>query len=149
MKCADCNKNERELGSYCKECSNNKAKARRHIGPKGSAAWWARNKTNKITYLLVQEDGRFCKIGTSSNRHTLDKRIKQLQMGNPHELKLIMTCPYNIEYELHSHLIEDGLRYRGEWFFCGGTMLQHILNLFNEFRLNNVRNRPLAANGSS
>lgn len=74
------------------------------------------NKENeKFQYVYFISDGEYCKIGVTYN---LDKRLKQLQTGNPKELKIIHSIrtrhPYELENELHNIFRTKNTRY--EWF---------------------------------
>ena len=65
----------------------------------------------KITYFVT--DGTYIKIGLT-NKSALYKRIKQLQVGNPNHLFLLLTINGNYEQRFHEKYKE--YHYRGEWF---------------------------------
>jgi hypothetical protein len=54
-------------------------------------------------YVYIVSDGHFCKIGVANNN--VDRRIKDLQTGNPNKIVLLtsLLCknPYTIEKFLH------------------------------------------------
>jgi hypothetical protein len=56
------------------------------------------------------------KIGYSANP---EKRIKELQTGNPEKLELLLTIPGNRETEAAFHTYFDRARLEGEWFRLG------------------------------
>jgi hypothetical protein len=66
---------------------------------------------NSIVYFIT--DGTFTKIGVTTD---VDKRLKQLQTGNPNKLSvlLIIEGDYTIESLLHSHFYN--YKKSGEWF---------------------------------
>lgn len=68
------------------------------------------------------------KIGYAKN---IDKRIEQLQIGNPYELDVIIAIPGNINCEkiLHEHLQKYEIR--GEWFWPS----HYIYRLIRKFKI--------------
>lgn len=77
-----------------------------------------------FVYLLADEDNEFMKIGTTTK---LFSRIKDIQTGNPRELRIIglMKGGKKEEEELHERF--NRYRKRGEWFYYN----DEILNTFN------------------
>jgi len=69
---------------------------------------------------------KYVKIGYSCNPHD---RLKELQTGNPHKLKLIATIPglYNTEKELHS--VFSPFKMEGEWFRYTGSLKDCVLSI--------------------
>lgn len=72
----------------------------------------------KKTYVYLIKCEGFVKIG---NAHDPEKRMKDMQVGNPFELELIAKLPFEgkraahtYEMELHHRLRKH--RVRGEWF---------------------------------
>ncbi len=75
--------------------------------------------TGPVVYAITDGDGR-CKIGKAVD---IWKRIKQLQTGNPKQLRLAayLRCECEsqaIRAESASHKSLDGCRLHGEWFAC-------------------------------
>lgn len=67
-------------------------------------------------YIIRQGDTRLFKIGVSNNP---ERRLKNLQTGNPHDLKILkqFRCDvpaYGAERIIHAHLKD--MHARGEWF---------------------------------
>lgn len=75
-------------------------------------------------YLIRCQD--FVKIGFSNGTRT---RLSTLQMGNPHELKIIAVLPggEEMEKDLHRRFAEH--RHRGEWFRIEGALATYIERL--------------------
>jgi hypothetical protein len=72
-----------------------------------------------VVYAITDGDGR-CKIGKAVD---IKKRMKQLQTGNPKQLRLAayLRCgcaSLAIRAESASHRALDGCRLYGEWFKC-------------------------------
>ncbi len=68
-------------------------------------------------YIIRQGNTRLFKIGVSNNPQ---RRLKNLQTGNPHPLKVVLSVPcvgisaYEAEALIHRHLGKE--RVLGEWF---------------------------------
>lgn len=68
-------------------------------------------------YIIRQGTTRFFKIGVSNNPQN---RLKNLQTGNPHQLKLVFSVPchgisaYKAERIIHTYLHRDQVK--NEWF---------------------------------
>jgi hypothetical protein len=62
------------------------------------------------------------KIGYSDSFDGVELRLRSLQTGNPHHLRLLAVCPGSIEDEkqLHHDHAED--RLGGEWFWASKTL---------------------------
>ncbi len=74
-------------------------------------------------YIYFISDETAIKIGKSNDPL---KRLNQLQIGNPRDLKLLGTSPLLDEYELHEKFKDKLIR--GEWF----KICDDILNFCNE-----------------
>tara|TARA_R100001086_G_C11814309_1_gene252414 strand:+ start:42 stop:422 length:381 start_codon:yes stop_codon:yes gene_type:complete len=64
-------------------------------------------------YCIVAED-EFVKIGRTTN---VLQRLRNLQCGNPHELRLFCAVVGGAEVEAYLHERLKRFRYRGEWFY--------------------------------
>ena len=71
-------------------------------------------------WVYIISDGLYAKIGKTEN--TVENRVKQLQTGNPNQLKIIykIKChkglKANLETSLHNLFKEKNLHERDEWF---------------------------------
>ena len=76
-----------------------------------------------MTYLIT--DGLAYKIGITRDKEEFNnKRLRQLQNGNPRKLTLLLWSERDIELHVHHEFIED--RLIGEWF----SKSQEILDFF-------------------
>ena len=66
-----------------------------------------------MVYLITDRKNNKCKIGYSG---APEKRLLQLQTGNPFQLSLEKTIPGTIEEEFRIHKIFEFYRLEGEWF---------------------------------
>ena len=71
------------------------------------------------TYVYIIKADTFVKIGYSKNP---EKRLKEMQTGSPHDLKLIAKFPYETKEsaaakEKEFHLLFSAWHHRGEWFY--------------------------------
>jgi hypothetical protein len=77
--------------------------------------------------VYIISDGSRVKIGWSRNP---EKRLKQLQTGNPSKLKLLKV--YDVlrvkERYLHKSLMLYKTRHNGEWFDISATLIIDILD---------------------
>lgn len=96
-------------------------------------------------YFIQGENGGPIKIGVTDN---IDKRLKQMQTGNPEKL-ILLHLTYggrNLEEELHLKFSQ--YLYRGEWFNPAKEILEYIEELKirdeNEQRLLSIVELALA-----
>jgi hypothetical protein len=80
--------------------------------------WRSSNRTappskGEWCYLYIVEGGRGFKIGRTTNP---TKRLKGLQVGSDHPLKLVATAPIHATLETLIHERFAHLRIGGEWF---------------------------------
>lgn len=93
------------------------------------------NTLNQHIYLI--SDGEYCKIGMTSN---VSKRIKTLQIGNPHKLKLIFSILLRNETQNIESKIHDTFKFakqQGEWFKLHKSNIDSIIEFL---LLNNTIN---------
>jgi len=69
----------------------------------------------KDLYIIQSNVTGAIKIGRSKDVH---KRLKQLQTGSPHRLKILIHVPDkgHLESTLHNRLRDHQLKMTGEWF---------------------------------
>ena len=79
-----------------------------------------KNIKNNFVYIIRHGNQRIYKIGISDKP---EKRVKQLQTGNPYPLKIIFQTSIissihcrKVESVIHKYLKEKGHWMRGEWF---------------------------------
>ena len=75
-------------------------------------------QTEKICFVYFISDGSYIKIGVAEN---IQKRIKELQIGNPKKLFLVEYLEFNYKEqayfaEKHLHQMFAKERMSGEWF---------------------------------
>ena len=82
--------------------------------------WGPKNVQNNFVYIIRHGNQRIYKIGISDKP---EKRVKQLQTGNPYPLKIIFQTSIissihcrKVESVIHKYLKEKGHWIRGEWF---------------------------------
>ena len=77
----------------------------------------------EVYFLRERRKNGFIKIGSTTG---LPARIRTLQQGNPHELKIIATIPgcYNVEKTIRKNL--EAFKFRGEWFEPADEVLDYI-----------------------
>ena len=75
---------------------------------------------DQLIYIMRNGDTNMYKIGISKNSN---KRKKQLQTGNPNEIKVMFSCKIDpgikakdVELTIHHFLKENDKWIRGEWF---------------------------------
>lgn len=78
------------------------------------------------TYLLLQKDTGFVKIGKSNNPI---RRIKEVQMPN---VRLVGYLDYNCEHYLHDSFEKN--RIDGEWFLFKKKDLDTLIKFFSRFK---------------
>jgi hypothetical protein len=80
-------------------------------------------KKGDYLYFIQSDKSGMIKIGRSKHP---EKRLRQLQTGNSHKLKLIIALEGQgwREPDLHSHLKDWRIRSNGEWFHydCVGSI---------------------------
>lgn len=69
-------------------------------------------------YVYMMSAGNFIKIGHSANP---EKRVEQMQTGNPHEIEIIALLPFDSKKQAHNeekrlHFMLKKHNFRGEWF---------------------------------
>jgi len=70
---------------------------------------------NGCTYFILDAASNAVKIGHCKNVRSIALRMRDMQIGNPNELKCLgFTCSTTMEGWLHTFLEQDNLR--GEWF---------------------------------
>ena len=76
-------------------------------------------------YFILCSTQRMVKIGHTNN---MVKRLHQLQVGCPYELKVIKTMDgdYELEQELHKRF--DHYRVQGEWFVYSQEIKDYLNN---------------------
>jgi hypothetical protein len=74
---------------------------------------------NQKVYFI--SDGEFVKIGKSKNP---DKRLREMQTGNPHKLELILVMEIGEEWQYHD--LFRSYNFTREWFKIEGE-LAHFL----------------------
>jgi len=77
--------------------------------------------TQDVVYVIGWSEGGPMKVGITDK---IDKRIAQLQTGNPYKLKVFHTVPCDTrsessEIESWTHARLGGFRLHGEWFDIG------------------------------
>ena len=92
---------------------------------------------NKQKYIYAMQCNDFVKFGMS---HRPEFRIKELQIGNPYKIILLLAVPYNschlIEKQIHHYF--DGKRETGEWFRVDDAIRDFVKYLKNiEYELIN------------
>lgn len=87
-----------------------------------------------IVYLIKDIDLGLYKIGAT--KHTIDKRIKQLQTGNPSPIELIHTYYTNdhfkVERMLHNYYKDK--KYNNEWFQLDAEDVSNFINECNKYQ---------------
>lgn len=74
-----------------------------------------------VVYVIAEEGGAWCKIGISAS-NDINRRVRELQMGNPRRLAVVFTLQTEtaraIEKVAHSMLWRNhaGNKARSEWF---------------------------------
>ncbi len=78
-------------------------------------------------YFITDGQG-LVKIGRSVNPQ---KRLKELQTGNPHELFLIGICEDRCEQYYHGNYSDYRVRNNSEWFHIRGALADHLWNEYD------------------
>ncbi len=90
-------------------------------------------QNKQLIYIMRNGNTNLYKIGISQH---CNKRKKQLQTGNPNEIKLLYRCyidpeikAVNVETTIHQYLKENNKWIRGEWFRLTETEVYSIAKL--------------------
>ena len=77
------------------------------------------------TYIYFIKCGDFVKIGKAKD---VAARMKDLQIGNPYPLELLITIKEDFisEKDVHKFLIEKNQQHQGEWFYYGEEIISFI-----------------------
>ena len=81
-------------------------------------------------YCISDNEG-YCKIGYSEYPF---ERLRQLQTGNPKQLKMFAICSGDLQLETKFHLELQAFSTNGEWFHFNTESQEHIERLFYETR---------------
>jgi CTP:phosphocholine cytidylyltransferase-like protein len=83
-----------------------------------------------IIYFILDTNSNAVKIGYST-LNNLKKRIIQLQIGSPNELKIlgVIYGDRQTENQIHEHFSQ--YRIRGEWFAYNDEIIKYIDNSWN------------------
>ncbi len=76
-----------------------------------------------MIYVIVNNSKTFCKIGYSNNPN---KRLVELQTGNPEKLLLIRTYKGIKALEKHIHFKYKHLNVKNEWFKYSKELLEDL-----------------------
>lgn len=86
---------------------------------------------NGCIYCIGPSDARVVKIGWSQDP---EKRLRELQTGNPDRLEIHAIFPASQSVERGLHDLFKDLAVRGEWFLNeGGEVVSVIKGLLNQF----------------
>lgn len=85
----------------------------------------AKSEREGTLYLIEAEDAGAIKVGFTSL--PVEKRLRDLQTGCPHNLILLATTPglKSTERAIHAEL--EPYRVRGEWFDANALPVQHLV----------------------
>lgn len=77
-----------------------------------------------IYFIQEKNDKEFVKIGVTTLR--MDRRLTNLQVGNPRELEIVLVLKgmYDLEHKLHRYFSDEHVR--GEWFRCSPRLQAFI-----------------------
>jgi len=79
------------------------------------------DKLSQQVYFI--SDGQYVKIGLAKDSY---QRLKQLQVANPKDLKLIGVCYGTIRFEKELHRRFESSHVRGEWFEITGELVDFL-----------------------
>lgn len=82
-----------------------------------------------MIYFLLDEPSNAVKVGYSGNKKSLIDRISKLQIGNPHDLKLLFAIPGDRALEKSIHRVLAKYRIRGEWFVCSRFVISTLIKI--------------------
>lgn len=86
------------------------------------------NSSGNIVYFIKSSDA--IKIGTTNGN--ANKRLKELQTGNPENLILIGQCNGGVETEAMLHRVLGSYHKRGEWFRADPDLISIIELIINK-----------------
>lgn len=89
---------------------------------------------------IISNEQNYIKVGVSKNP---ERRIKQLQTGNEHQLSLLFKEEFNcsrnhllkIEKELHKKLKQMTTKSIGEWFLLDKCKIDNVKNIITFYRI--------------
>lgn len=85
-----------------------------------------------MIYVILNSSKTFCKIGYSNNPN---KRLVELQTGNPEELVLIRTYEGIKALEKHIHFRYKHLNVKNEWFKYSIELLEDLDKNFKNINI--------------
>lgn len=85
-----------------------------------------------MIYVILNSSKTFCKIGYSNNPN---KRLVELQTGNPEELILIRTYEGIKALEKHIHFRYKHLNVKNEWFKYSVELLEDLDKNFKNIEI--------------
>lgn len=80
-----------------------------------------------MIYFIQASSTPYVKIGFTKD---VEKRRRNLQSENPHELKILGVCDGDRSVERHYHSVFKKLHIRGEWFQIGPELQKFLENRF-------------------
>lgn len=80
-----------------------------------------------MVYFIHATPTPYIKIGFTDD---IDKRTRNLQSENPHELKLIGICEGDRRVERHYHSVFQKFHVRGDWFHLGPELKNFLETRF-------------------
>jgi hypothetical protein len=85
-----------------------------------------------MIYVIVNNSNTCCKIGYSKNPN---KRLIELQTGNPEKLSLLRTYNGFIALEKHIYLRYKHLKIHNEWFIYSNNLLKDLDENFSNIKI--------------
>jgi hypothetical protein len=85
-----------------------------------------------MIYLIVNESNTYCKIGYSKHP---DKRLLELQTGNPEKLTLVRRYKGFKALEKHIHFRYKHLNVKNEWFKYSIELLEDLDKNFKDINI--------------
>lgn len=73
----------------------------------------ASQSPRKANLIYAIKCGKWVKFGKANS---VDQRLRDLQIGNPYKLKMLMSADWPDEFEGHIHRFLEAHLHRGEWF---------------------------------
>lgn len=119
---------EEEEDICCKGCLKNR-KRKAKLRKKRKTSGPRKNLKRTTLYLLHTKETDFYKIGHGSSP---ESRARDLQVGNPQEIEVIIQaegCIYD-EWRLHQQFVKNHLR--GEWFLFSEVTLIEVKKAFTK-----------------
>ncbi|HYF53527.1 MAG TPA: GIY-YIG nuclease family protein [Salinarimonas sp.] len=80
-------------------------------------------------YAVQMGDGGPIKIGFSESAETLPKRLRALQTGCPHPIRVLATMPGRVPDERDAHQALAAHRLKGEWFSPAPEVLAFVTDM--------------------